>query len=216
MRDIVFRLNRAVDSLYRALEEHPRARALHEGSIKAVDLAAYLEQTEHYVSVAPELLRASGVRLLATGRHAALGRLLIQKAKEESGHDAWARRDREALGFGGPGSGPNDAVKAYIAVHRYEATRGSGAAFLGTAYVLEELSARCAQKTVENLLAKSSIPGIEQAVSFLKGHGEEDQAHIEQLATALRGFSDAADRSAILESAHRTRTYFPGFFDAPH
>ena len=215
MRDLVLKLDREVNKLIGDLDRHPVARTLFAGTISAIHYAAYLEQTQHYVAVAPELLRSSGERLLATRRHASLALLLIAKSGEESGHDAWARDDRAAIGFSEPGSGPNVAVQAYISGHRFEAQMGSGAAFLGTAYVLEALSARRAPRIVRNLVAKSRIAGIEKGVTFLRAHGEEDRDHIERLATILRGFGDPADTEAILRSARRTRLFFPGFFSSP-
>ncbi len=89
---------------------------------------------------------------------------------------------------------------------------GSGAAFLGTAYVLEALSARRAPIAVQNILAKSRIPGIEGAVTFLQGHGEADQDHIAHLASVLRAFTDPEDVEAILRSAKSTARFFPEFF----
>jgi hypothetical protein len=212
MRDLVFRLDREVDKLIDSLDEHPVARTLFAGTITGGHYAEYLEQTQHYVGVAHELLRASGERLLTKRRHMVLARLLIEKSEEETGHDAWAREDREALGFDAIDSGPNVAVQAYIFGHRFEVEMGSGAAFLGTAYVLEALSARRASSTVHNLLSRSRIPGIEGAVSFLRAHGEEDLGHIDRLAALLRGFTDPEDTETILRSARRTRLFFPGFF----
>jgi hypothetical protein len=216
MRDLIFMLDREVDKLIGSLDAHPVARTLFAGTITAGHYAEYLEQTQHYVGVARELLRASGERLLATRRHPFLARLLIEKSEEEAGHDTWARADRVAIGFGSTGSGPNVAVQAYIFGHRFEAQMGSGAAFLGTAYVLEALSARRASSTVRNLLLRSQIPGIGGAVTFLRAHGEEDLGHIARLATLLRGFADPADTEAIVRSARRTRLFFPGFFSSAH
>jgi Iron-containing redox enzyme len=212
MRDLVFKLDREADRLIGSLDAHPVARTLFAGTITAPRYADYLEQTQHYVAVAQELLRSSGERLLEARRHPFLARLLIEKSKEETGHDAWARDDRAAIGFGAADTGPNVAVQAYVFGHRFEADMGSGAAFLGTAYILEALSASKASSTVENLLARSRIPGIEGAVTFLRAHGEEDIGHIARLATTLRGFTDTADIEAILRSARRTRLFFPGFF----
>jgi hypothetical protein len=215
MNDIVAALDREADLLIEGLEEHPVARTLFDGTITADHYAAYLDQTQHYVGVAGELLRGSGERLAATGRHPHLARLLLQKSEEENGHDAWARTDRRAIGFGGPGAGPNVAVQAYVFSHRFEARMGSGVAFLGTAYVLEALSARRAGLAARNLLARSRIPGIEGAVTFLRAHGEEDQGHLAHLVATLRGFTEPDDLEAVLHSAHSTRRFFPGFFPSP-
>jgi hypothetical protein len=215
MNDLVAALDREADLLIEGLEEHPVARTLFDGTITADHYAAYLDQTQHYVGVAGELLRASGERFAATQRHPGLARLLLRKSEEEEGHDAWARADRRALGRGGAGAGPNVAVQAYVSSHRFEAQMGSGAAFLGTAYVLEALSARRATLAVRNLLAKSCIPGIEGAVTFLRAHGEEDQGHLAHLAATLRGFTEPDDLEAVLHSARSTRRFFPGFFPSP-
>jgi hypothetical protein len=212
MHDIVFELDREADTLIASLDRHPVARALFEGTIGAAPYASYLEQTEHYVGVAEHLLRASGERLLATGRHGALARLLIEKSREERGHEGWARDDRRALGLGALGSGPNVAVRAYVSYHLFQAEIGSGAAFLGTAYVLEALSARRAPVAVQNILAQRNIPGIEGAVTFLREHGDADQDHLAGLAAHLRGFTDPEEVEAILHSARSTRLFFPGFF----
>ena len=212
MHDLVVNLDREVYRLIDVLDEHPVARTLFDGTITAGHYARYLEQTEYYVGVSDELLRGSGERLLATRRQRALARRLFQKSKEEAGHDKWARDDRRAIGFEAAGVGPGLAVRAYIHTHRFEMATGSGAAFLGTAYVLEALSARRAPIAVQNLLAKSRIPGIEGAMRFLKGHGEADQDHIRELATKLRSFTDPEDTEAILRSAKNTARFFPEFF----
>lgn len=212
MQDLVFELDRETDALIHDLDRHPVARALFDGTIGAPEYAAYLRQTEHYVGVSAHLLRASGERLGATGRHPAPARLLVAKAGEERGHERWARADRRALLGDGGGEGPNVAVQAYVLYHRFQAEQGSGAAFLGTAYLLEALSARRAPAAARNLLARSRIPGIGRAVTFLRGHGEADQDHVRSLGAILRGFSGAEEVFAILHSARSTRVLFPGFF----
>jgi pyrroloquinoline quinone (PQQ) biosynthesis protein C len=212
MNDLVAALDREANLLIESLEEHPVARTLFDGTISADHYAAYLNQTQHYVGVACELLRASGERLAASGQHQCLAQLLLEKSTEEDGHDAWARADLRALGREDAGTGPNLAVQAYVYGHRYEAHTGSGAAFLGTAYVLEALSARRAVRAAQSLVAERRIPGIERAVTFLRAHGDADEGHIAALAATLRGFTDPRDQDAILHSARSTRRLFPGFF----
>jgi pyrroloquinoline quinone (PQQ) biosynthesis protein C len=213
MKSLIFRLAREADKLIDTLDAHPVARTLFDGTITAERYAVYLEQTQHYVSSARELLCASGARLLAGGHHPLLARLLLEKADEESGHDEWARADRAALGLDRIESGPNVAVQAYVSTHRFEAEMGSGVAFLGTAYLLETLSARRAASTVRNLLSRRQIPGIEGAVKFLRAHGEADLEHIARLDSILRSLAEPEDGEAILRSARRTRQFFPGFFE---
>lgn len=212
MNALVCELDREVIGLIDAVNEHPVARTLFDGTITAGNYARYLEQTEHYVGVSAELLRGSGERLMATRKNPFLARLLLSKCHEEAGHELWARNDRRVIGFANAGTGPGLAVQAYIYTHRFEMKCGSGAAFLGTAYVLEALSARLAPVAVQNLLAKSRIPGIDGALTFLRAHGEADQDHIAHLAAALSAVRDPEEWKAILRSAKSTARFFPEFF----
>ena len=87
-------------------------------------------------------------------------------------------------------------------------------AFLGAAYALELMSMSRAQLAATNLRARSAIPGIHRAVSFLAGHGEADAGHVALLADVLARLDDPEDAEEIRLSAATLRRLYPRFFRA--
>ena len=85
-------------------------------------------------------------------------------------------------------------------------------AFLGYAYGLEFISMSRAQVAAENLLARAAIPEIEDASSFLVGHGIADPGHVALLEQVLGRIEDPEDQAAILLSASMLRVLYPLFF----
>jgi pyrroloquinoline quinone (PQQ) biosynthesis protein C len=202
-------------TLVEELDVHPVARHLFEGSIGAGSYAHYLVQTYHYVRWTTPLLAEAGHRMKRLGRLPLLAELLLQKALEERGHERWLLADLKNLGWSAErveGAERSPAVNAYIAWNRYTTLSGAPTAFLGTAYVLEYLSAQRASRTVGRLLAANAIPNIHKAVTFLRGHGNADGDHAAELVSVLRSLTDQEEQSALLLSAHTTRALYPGFF----
>lgn len=214
--DLVVTLEGEVFGLIHGLDEHPGARRLFAGAVTVAEYAHYLEQTYHYVRWTRPLLARAGERLAEAGGQDALAELLLGKAAEETGHEQWALSDLGALGRDAEAvrrSRPCAAVEAYVAWNRFTAEAGSPLAFLGTAYVLESLSALRAGEAVMNLLARGAIPRIEEAVLFLRGHAGADGPHIAHLASVLREVADPKARGAIALSARVTRELYAGIFD---
>jgi len=85
-------------------------------------------------------------------------------------------------------------------------------AFLGAAYALEFISMHRAKVAADNLRARKAIPNIEDAVTFLAGHGDADSGHIALLSDVLRQIRDPRDQDAILLSASVLRALYPRFF----
>lgn len=198
-----------------ALDMHPGARQLFDGTISAEGYAAWLAQTYHYVRWTTPLLARAGRRLKRLGRHPWLAELLLQKASEEQGHERWLLADLKNLGWTREeveGVGLCPSVAAYVAWNRFTAEAGSPTAFLGTAYVLEYLSVHRAGDAVERLLARGAIPNIGKAVTFLRGHAGADGEHVAELAAVLRTLTDSEEQAAILLSARTTRALYLGFF----
>ena len=202
-------------ALVEELDAHPAAQRLYAGRIDAEGYAQYLVQTYHYVRWTTPLLAEAGHRMKRLGRHPLLAELLLQKALEEHGHEQWLLVDLRNLGWPAERverTGPCPAVAAYVAWNRYTTLSGSPTAFLGTAYVLEYLSVQRASATVERLLAVNAIPNIHKAVTFLRGHGNADGAHVDELASVLRSLTDREEQLALLLSARATRALYTGLF----
>jgi thiaminase len=208
-------LEQEARALVEELDVHPAARRLFEGSIDADSYAHYLVQSYHYVRWTAPLLAEAGHRMNRLGQHLRLAELLLQKASEERGHERWLLADLKNLGWPArrvENAKRSPAVEAYIAWNRYTALSGVPTAFLGTAYVLEYLSAQRAGRTVERLLAADAIPNIRKAVTFLRGHADADVHHVAELASVLRSLTDPREQSVLLLSARTTRALYTGFF----
>lgn len=209
---LVSELMGEVEHLIEDVAREPAALRLLEGRASIEEYAAFLEQTYHYVCWTRPLLARAGARLAAQGRAPGLAALLTQKAGEEDGHERWALDDLAALGRDADAiraARPGAAAEAYIAWNRYCVEEGAPEAFLGTAFILEALSARYAGEAAERLAARSGIPGIEGAVRFLRGHADADGEHTAELAALLRAVGDAEARAAISLSARVTRALYP-------
>ncbi len=202
-------------ALVQALDAHPDASRLFDGSIDVEGYAYYLTQTYHYVRWSMPMLEGAGKRLRRMGRFPQLAELLLQKADEERGHERWLLADLKNLGWSAErveAAEQAPAVSAYIGWNLYTAKAGVPTAFLGTAYVLEYLSVVRAGLAAERLVARDAIPGIRRAVTFLRGHAGADEGHVEELASVLRTLEDPAEREAILLSATTTRALYPAVF----
>ncbi|MDC0685491.1 iron-containing redox enzyme family protein [Sorangium atrum] len=221
--DWITTLDQEVAALVIRLDADPAARRLYDGTTTATEYIAFLEQIYHYVRWTRPLCAYAGARLAATciggpgeargadGR-AVLAALLLRKAEEESGHEQWALDDLAALGRDPEvvmRAEPAPATQAYIAWSRYTAEAGAPEAFLGTAYVLEALSAHRAGDAAARLVARAGILGIEGAVRFLRGHADADEGHVRELAELLATIPGPEAREAILLSARVTRTVYP-------
>jgi pyrroloquinoline quinone (PQQ) biosynthesis protein C len=217
--DLIIKLEQESQALVRELDVHPHARRLFEGTADAEQYAAYLAQSYHYVRWTAPLLGLAGRRMQRLGQNPALAALLVQKAKEETGHERWLLSDLRALGWSKERvelTPPCAAVRAYVNWNRFTAEAGVPTAFLGTAYVLEYLSVVRAGLAAERLVARDAIPGIRRAVTFLRGHAGADEGHVEELASVLRTLEDPTEREAIRLSATTTRALYPAVFTSEH
>jgi pyrroloquinoline quinone (PQQ) biosynthesis protein C len=140
--------------------------------------------------------------------------VLADKAEQESPHDRWVLDDLRACGHNPrlvTTADPPVSVTAYVDWSLTLAEQGS-VAFLGAAYALELISMRRAKLAADNLRARSAIPGIAQAVSFLAGHGDADVEHLAALDQVLDRLDDPADGAEMVLSAAVLRTLYPRFF----
>ncbi|RYZ39375.1 MAG: heme oxygenase [Myxococcaceae bacterium] len=217
-KDWLDSLRREARGLVRELEATPGARRLFEGRIQQDEYIHYLVQTYQYVRWSTEFLQESGERMKREGQHTALADLLIQKAREENGHERWLLADLKNLGLTQEqveGAPVCSAVRAYVEWNRFTTLSGVPTAFLGTAYVLEYLSVERAPGTVDRLIADSGIPNIQKAVTFLRGHGNADGDHVAELEAVLGRLTSPEEQAALHLSARTTRALFPSFFREP-
>ncbi|MCY1045649.1 iron-containing redox enzyme family protein [Corallococcus sp. bb12-1] len=201
--------------LVAAVDAHPDARRVFDGTIDAAGYIHYLIQTYHYARWSTALLGEAGQRLKRLGRHPELAELLIQKGEEERGHERWLLSDLNNLGCPEEqveAAARRPAVDAYTGWNFFTSRSGVPTAVLGTAYVLEYLSQTRAGVGAERLQAVASIPNIHKSVTFLRSHGALDGDHVAEMAKILGPLTDPEEQAAILLSARTTRIIYPGIF----
>jgi len=206
-------------TLVRTLDRRVVPRSLFEGTITKGHYRDWGKQVFLYVKVTPWCLSQSGRRLKRWSRpHAQIAELLLTKQLEEQAHDQWILSDLLHLGCSRAeveGATPYGAVKTYLASTCFQAEEGSPYSILGTAMVLEFLSEHRAGMAAANLVAKSEIPGISNAISFISRHGQLDGGHVGEGLRLFRGISCPKAQAAILASAKLTASLVPSFFPKP-
>lgn len=200
----------------RSMDDEPLLGGVIRGDASREEYVAFLAATYHYVRWSGPILAATAEGIARSGRLPWLSAVMNRKAGEESPHDRWLLHD-----LAGCGENPElikaapvpTAVRAYVAWSLTRAEEGSPG-FLGAAYALEVISMERATRAAQNLVARRAIPGIEDAVSFLRGHGEADPGHVEALHDAFRRLDDPRDQAAVALSASVLRALYPRFFPA--
>jgi len=199
-----------------ALDTHPIAKKLVGGTLSFAEYDYYLAQVSHQIQGTSAMLAAAGARLEELGRPL-LGGLFGRKAGEED-HDAWPSRDRAVLA--GPGIEviaipPSSAVLGYRSFTWFLAN-DEPVSLLGVAYVLETLGQERAGQAAENLIEKSGIAHISNAVRFLRGHGEVDHDHMRALEIALEDVRSREEAEKIVLAARVTAWMYLAFFQRPN
>lgn len=201
-------------ALVNSIDHDPLLGSVIRGDASRAEYVGFLGATYHYLRWSGPLLAETAEGLRRSGRCPWLLAIVDAKTAEESPHDGWVlddlRRCGENVELVKAQAAPR-AVDAYVQWSRTMAEEGSPA-FLGAAYALEFMSMRRAKMAADNLRARRAIPNIEEAVSFLEGHGDADAGHIEQLSAMLRRVEDQHDRDAIVLSASVMRALYPRFF----
>lgn len=212
MSEFIPRLRDEAARLVETTDRSP-VGALFDGTATKDLYIAFLQETWHYVRFTSGTLLLAGERLNKLGQHSWLADVLIEKAKEEKGHDLWALADLAALGVGERQVQATSAslpVAAYNAWTRFVASSPFPIAYLGVAYALENLAVQRAGKAADALREAARIPNIANAVSYLVGHGEADVGHVAELETVLERVKSLAEHDAVLASAAATRLMYAG------
>ena len=213
-QDYVSIIERESTALVDSIDRNPLIGSVIRGDASRAEYVGVLGATYHYRRWSGPLLAETAEGLRRSGRCPWLLAIVDAKTAEESPHDGWVlddlRRCGENVELVKAQAAPR-AVDAYVQWSRTMAQEGSPA-FLGAAYTLEFMSMHRAKMAADNLRARRAIPNIEEAVSFLEGHGDADVGHIELLSEILRRIEDPRDQEAIALSAAVMRTLYPRFF----
>ncbi|MEO5730819.1 MAG: iron-containing redox enzyme family protein [Byssovorax sp.] len=212
--DYVSIIERESTALVDSIDRNPLIGSVIRGDASRAEYVAFLGATYHYLRWSGPLLAETAEGLRLRGRCPWLLAIVDAKTAEESPHDGWVLSDLRSCGENVElvkAQAAPRAVDAYVQWSRTMAQEGSPA-FLGAAYTLEFISMHRAKTAADNLRAHRAIPNIEEAVSFLEGHGDADVGHIELLSEILRRIEDPRDQDAIALSAAVMRALYPRFF----
>ncbi len=212
--DYVSIIERESTALVDSIDRNPLIGSVIRGDASRAEYVGFLGATYHYLRWSGPLLAETAEGLRRNGRCPWLLAIVDAKTAEESPHDGWVLDDLRSCGENVElvkAQAAPRAVDAYVQWSRTMAQEGSPA-FLGAAYTLEFMSMHRAKMAADNLRARRAIPNIEEAVSFLEGHGDADVGHIELLSEILRRIEDPRDQDAIALSAAVMRALYPRFF----
>lgn len=217
--DLLLELNHEVGRAIARLYAHPRASVVLRGAASREQLCEYLRNAYFVVQVALPLLRQTFAQLKRDRAHPALIALFDAKCEEEAGHEQWLLDDLEALGMPlteEQARHPSRASTLYRDFNQ-QIIALNGQSFLGTAYVLESFSLKCAASTATNLRQSGVIaelrPGSDNGVSFFVRHADADVAHIEELGRIIERYvTDEEAKHWVLLTARFTGAIYADIF----
>ncbi len=198
--------------LIQNIDNHPLLRKLFGGTASDSDLAFFLARSHRYIKWTAPLLRTAA----ANPHRSIFTPLLIEKSREEQGHERWIEADLAGLGAAVDLPALNDdapALDAYVAYHRTAVSGLHPAGFLGAAYLLENLSVARATVAVDKLTSRADSARFRRSLRFLRGHAEADVGHVAHLDAVFDRDLPEAEAEAILFSARLTRITYASFFD---
>ncbi len=170
----------------RVYQELSATRIVREVLDGRPDLEAYkryLFNAWNYARYSPVVMSLGASRCVAS--HPELAKYLLHHADEETGHDAWAIADLQALGVDEAttrASRPVNACASLIGYVHYLAGFGNPIALFGWMYILEAVG-----KDLGTIAGKELVEGLgnTKAVGFVAGHGVADSAHADELAEQI-------------------------------
>lgn len=178
------------------LTSAPIIRRALAGQLQREEYVSFLTQAFHHVRHTVPLLMAVGSRLPA--RLNWLRKEIIHYTQEEEGHEQWILKDIAAAGGDASAaerSLPSTATDAMVAYAYDTATRRNPAGFFGMVFVLEGASVALASNAADRVQASLQLPN--QAMTYLRSHGQLDQQHVQDLYAILNRFDEEQDRAAV-------------------
>ena len=182
-------------------------QSLLHGQLEREQYVAYLSDVYSYAQHSSQVIGIAGVRLVLS--HPPLAEYLFRHAEEELGHDRWAASDLRDLGLSEEKIAaiqPSSACLRMIGLEYLYAHHWNPIGLFGWMFVLESLGGRVAGGLAARLDEVLKLNG--RALYFLKGHGEADAHHSEDLyrivadnvrdADDLNAFQTMADEASAI------------------
>jgi pyrroloquinoline quinone (PQQ) biosynthesis protein C len=170
------------------------------GEVTLPRYLAFLAQAYHHVSHTVPLLMACGSRLNSDQQW--LQPALIDYINEERGHEQWILDDIAAAG-GDPvdtlEAGPALETELMLAYAYHGIDRRNPLSLLGMVHVLEGTSTALATQAADRIQTRLRLP--DNAMRYLRSHGELDQEHVRFFEQLVDRISDHQEQQTIIQAA---------------
>lgn len=153
---------------------------IEHGAITREEYIRYMSDVYYYAQHSAQVIGMAAVRLV--DKHPTMANYLFEHAREELGHDQWARSDLEDLGLSSKDIEqliPSHACQNMVAIEYFYAYHDNPVGLFGWMYVLECLGGDAAGAIAKGLNSALDLNG--KGLYFLTGHGEADEHHSEDL-----------------------------------
>ena len=169
------------------------------GSVTRDQYARYMSDVYYYAQHSSQVIGFAASRLVS--RHAEMADYLFTHAKEELGHDAWARSDLVDIGQTDQQIAavtPSHACQKMVSMEYFYSCHDDPVGLFGWMYVLECLGGDAASGLANGLDAALQLDG--KGVYFLAGHGEADEHHSEDLTNVISRADLSTNEQACIKN----------------
>jgi heme oxygenase len=183
------------------------------GNISVDQYRRYMSDVYCYALHSAQVIALAGSRLVLS--HPPLAQYLFRHAEEELGHDKWAASDLQDLGLSPAdirGIVPSSACARMIGLEYYYAAHANPVGLFGWMFVLESLGGK-----IGGIMARAVDQTLKlngKGIYFLRGHGEADAHHSEDLFEMIsEHVNSAEDRAAFLYMCREAEELYCGILD---
>jgi pyrroloquinoline quinone (PQQ) biosynthesis protein C len=188
-------------------------QALKRGEMTRAQYRTYMQDVYCYAMHSSQVIGLAGCRLVLS--HPTLSQYLLHHATEELGHDKWAALDLKDLGLSDDEISaitPSAPCLRMIGLEYYYAVHANPVGLFGWMFVLESLGGRVGGSISQAIDQSLGLQG--KGVYFLRGHGEADAHHSEDLFTVItEGVTHSQDRDDFLRMIRESEDLYRGILD---
>lgn len=186
---------------------------LEQGGLTIDQYRSYMADVYCYALHSAQVIATAGSRLALS--HPPLAQYLFRHAEEELGHDKWAGSDLQDLGLSPSGIRdivPSSPCMRMIALEYYYAVHANPVGLFGWMFVLESLGGKLGSGIAAAIDHTLQLGG--KGTYFLRGHGEADAHHSEDLFSVISGnIKSVEDKAAFLYMARESEDLYCAILD---
>lgn len=186
---------------------------LTQGKVTLEQYRTYMCDVYSYALHSSQVIALAGSRLVLS--HPPLAQYLFRHAEEELGHDQWAASDLADLGLSTleiKKVAPSSPCIRMIGFEYYYAAHANPIGLFGWMFVLETLGGKSASGISKAIDQALKLNG--KATYFLRGHGDADAQHSEDLCTVIGdGVTSPEDVETFLYTVAESESLYCDILD---